>query len=86
MIGFFISLVVIVTIFVVLFPEYTWYIVLLGLSFEGLIFGVIIFIRKEIELIVREYRNILREELINDIEKLYKCKNLNDIIDWRLDR
>lgn len=86
MIVFFISLVVIVTIFVILFPEYAWYIVLLGLAFEGLTFGVIIFIRKEIEFIIRNHRNILREELINDIEKLYKCKNLNDIIDWRLDR
>lgn len=86
MIVFFISLIVIVTIFVILFPEYAWYIVLLGLAFEGLIFGVIIFIQKKIESIIRKHRNILRKELINDIEKLYKCKNLNDIIDWRLDR
>lgn len=83
---FFISLVVIVIIFVILFPEYAWYIVLLALAFEGLTFGVIIFIRKEIESIVRKHRNILRKELIDDIEKLYKCKSLNDVIDWRLDR
>lgn len=74
------------TIFVFLFPEYAWYIVLLALTFEGLTFGVIVSIRKEIESIIRNHRNILRKELINDIEKLYKCKNLNDIIDWRLDR
>lgn len=86
MIVFFISLIVIVTIFVILFPEYAWYIVLLGLAFEGLTFGVIIFIQKKIESIIRKHRNILQKELINDIEKLYKCKNLNDIIDWRLDR
>lgn len=86
MIVFFISLIVIITIFVILFPEYAWYIVLLGLAFEGLTFGVIIFIQKKIESIIRKHRNILRKELINDIKKLYKCKNLNDIIDWRLDR
>lgn len=83
---FFISLIIIVIIFVILFPEYAWYIVLLAFAFEVLTFEVIILIRKEIEFIVRTHRNILREELINDIEKLYKCKNLNDVIDWRLDR
>lgn len=50
MIVFFISLIVIVTIFVILFPEYAWYIVLLGLAFEGLTFGVIIFIQKKLNL------------------------------------
>lgn len=74
------------TIFVFLFPEYAWYIVLLALAFEGLIFGVIKFIRKEIESVVRKHRNILREEILNDVEKLYRCKNLNDIVDFRLDK
>lgn len=86
MIGFFISLVVIVIIFVVLFPEYAWYIVLLALSFEGLVLSIIYLINKNVESIVVKHRNILREELIDDIEKLYKCKDLNDVIDWRLDK
>lgn len=85
MILFFICMIIIVTIFVLLFPEYAWYIVLLALAFEGLIFGVIVCIRREIELIVRKHRNILREEILNDIEKLYRCKNLNDIVNFRLD-
>ena len=74
------------TIFVFLFPEYAWYIVLLALTFEGLTFGVIVSIRKEIESIVRKHRNILREEILNDIEKLYRCENLNDIVNFRLDK
>lgn len=74
------------TIFVFLFPEYTWYIVLLAFAFEGLTFGVIVSIRKEIEFIVRKHRNILREEILNDIEKLYRCENLNDIVNFRLDK
>lgn len=64
----FICLAIIMTIFVFLFPEYAWYIVLLALAFEGLTFGVIVSIRKEIESIVRKHRNILREEILNDIE------------------
>lgn len=82
----FICLAIIMTIFVFLFPEYAWYIVLLALAFEGLTFGVIVSIRKEIEYIVRKYRNILREKILNDIEKLYRCKNLNDIVNFRLDK
>lgn len=82
----FICLAIIMTIFVFLFPEYTWYIVLLALAFEGLTFGVIVSIRKEIESIVRKHRNILREEILNDIEKLYRCENLNDIVNFRLDK
>lgn len=74
------------TIFVFLFPEYAWYIVLLALAFEGLTFGVIISIRKEIESVVQKHRNILREEILNDVEKLYRCKNLNDIVNFRLDK
>lgn len=74
------------TIFVFLFPEYAWYIVLLTLAFEGLTFGVIVSIRKEIESVVRKHRNILREEILDDVEKLYRCKNLNDIVNFRLDR
>lgn len=74
------------TIFVFLFPEYAWYIVLLALAFEGLTFGVIVSIRKEIESIVQKHRNILREEILDDVEKLYRCKNLNDIVNFRLDR
>lgn len=81
-----ICLAIIMTIFVFLFPEYAWYIVLLALAFEGLTFVVIISIRKEIESIVQKHRNILREEILNDVEKLYRCKNLNDIVDFRLDR
>lgn len=73
-------------IFVFLFPEYAWYIVLLALAFEGLTFGVIVSIRKEIESLVRKHRNILREEILNDIEKLYRCENLNDIVNFRLDK
>lgn len=56
------------TIFVFLFPEYAWYIVLLALAFEGLTFGVIVSIRKEIESIVQKHRNILREEILDDVE------------------
>lgn len=82
----FICLAIIMTIFVFLFPEYAWYIVLLALAFEGLTFGVIVSIRKEIESIVRKHRNILREEILNDIEKLYRCENLNDIVNFRLDK
>ena len=74
------------TIFIFLFPGYEWHIVLLALAFEGLTFGIIISVRKEIEFIVQKHRNILREEILNDIEKLYSCKNLNDIVDFRLDR
>lgn len=82
----FICLAIIMTIFVFLFPEYAWYIVLLALAFEGLTFGVIVSIRKEIESIVQKHRNILREEILDDVEKLYRCKNLNDIVNFRLDR
>lgn len=82
----FICLAIIMAIFVFLFPEYAWYIVLLALAFEGLTFGVIVSIRKEIESIVRKHRNILREEILNDIEKLYRCENLNDIVNFRLDK
>ena len=82
----FICLAIIMTIFVFLFPEYAWYIVLLALAFEGLTFGVIVSIRKEIESIVQRHRNILREEILDDVEKLYRCKNLNDIVNFRLDR
>ena len=82
----FICLAIIMTIFVFLFPEYAWYIVLLALAFEGLTFGVIISIRKEIESVVQKHRNILREEILNDVEKLYRCENLNDIINFRLDK
>lgn len=82
----FICLAIIMTIFVFLFPEYAWYIVLLALAFEGLTFGVIVSIRKEIESIVRRHRNILREEILDNVEKLYRCKNLNDIVNFRLDR
>lgn len=86
MILFVISLCAIMTIFIFLFPGYEWYIVLLAFAFEGSTFGVIIYIRKEIESIVQKHRNILREEILNDIEKLYRCKNLNDIVNFRLDR
>lgn len=82
----FICLAIIMTIFVFLFPEYAWYIVLLALAFEGLTFGVIISIRKEIESVVQKHRNILREEILDDVEKLYRCKNLNDIVNFRLDK
>lgn len=86
MILFVISLCAIMTIFIFLFPGYEWYITLLAFAFEGLTFGVIIYIRKEIENIVRKHRNILREDILNDVEKLYRCKNLNDIVKFRLDR
>lgn len=82
----FICLAIIMVIFVFLFPEYAWYIVLLALAFERLTFRVIVSIRKEIESIVRKHRNILREEILNDIEKLYRCENLNDIVNFRLDK
>lgn len=74
------------TIFIFLFPGYEWYIVLLALAFEGLTFGVIISIRKEIESVVQKHRNILREEILDDVEKLYRCKNLKDVVNFRLDR
>lgn len=86
MIIFVISLCAIMTIFIFLFPGYEWYIVLLALAFEGLVFGIIISIRKEVESIVQKHRNILREDILNDVEKLYKCKDLNDIVNFRLDR
>lgn len=69
-----------------MFPKYIVELTIIVASIEAFLIGLYIIIKNEVEKIVRKHRNILREELINDIEKLYKCKDLNDVIDWRLDR
>lgn len=69
-----------------MFPEYIVELTFIVASIEAFLIGLYIIIKNEVEKIVRKHRNILREELINDIKKLYKCKDLNNVIDWRLDR
>lgn len=86
MILFIISLVICSIVFINIFPEYMGEIAILTIAFSGMIIGILRMIESKIECIVKRRCTILREELINDIEKLYKCKNLNDVIDWRLDR
>lgn len=69
-----------------MFPEYVVELTIIVASIEAFLIGLYIIIKNEVEKIVQKHRNILREEILNDIEKLYRCKNLNDIVDFRLDR
>lgn len=86
MIAFVLGLAVLYGVLCFIFQGYELELAIIVVSIEVVFIGFYLMIKRETDNIIRKHRNILREELINDIEKLYKCKNLNDVIDWRLDR
>lgn len=86
MIIFVLGLVILYGVLVYILPEYITELAVIIISIEASAVGLYIMIKNKVEDIVRKHRNILREEILNDVEKLYRCKNLNDIVNFRLDR
>lgn len=85
MIIFVLGLAILYGILIYIFPEYVVELAIMVVSIETFLIGLYIIIKNEVEKIVRKHRNILQKEILDDVEKLYKCKNLNDIINFRLD-